>query len=114
MKSDLGVAPANDAEGCLQDIHWAGGAIGYFPTYTLGNLYAAQLFEQARRDLGDLDAMFAAGQFAPLLSWLRAGIHAHGQTYTARELIKKLTGESLHSKPLMDHLASKASEFYGV
>ena len=65
-------------QGCLQDIHWSGGAIGYFPTYTLGNLYAAQFFEQAREDLGDLDAMFA-GEFAPLLDWLRENIHRHGK-----------------------------------
>jgi carboxypeptidase Taq len=114
MKSDLGVVPPNDAQGCLQDIHWAGGAIGYFPTYTLGNLYAAQLFEQACRDVGDLNAMFAAGEFAPLLNWLRRGIHSKGQTFTARQLVKNLTGESLKSNPLMDHLSRKAAEYYGV
>ena len=64
MKKYLGLTPPDDASGCLQDIHWSGGAIGYFPTYTLGNLYAAQFFEQARKDLGDLDAMFARGEFA--------------------------------------------------
>jgi carboxypeptidase Taq len=114
MKSDLGVAPPNDAQGCLQDIHWAGGAIGYFPTYTLGNIYAAQLFEAARRELGDLDAMFAAGEFLPLLGWLRAGVHSTGQTYTARQLIKKLTGRSLDASPLVEHLSRKAAEYYKV
>jgi carboxypeptidase Taq len=114
MKNDLGVSPRDDAHGCLQDIHWAGGAIGYFPTYTLGNLYASQLFEQARKDLGDLDAMFAAGEFAPLLSWLRRNVHSQGQTYTAGQLIKKLTGEPLKSTALMNHLGQKAAEFYGV
>jgi carboxypeptidase Taq len=114
MKSDLGVTPPDEAQGCLQDIHWAGGAIGYFPTYTLGNLYAGQFFEQARKDLGDLDAMFAVGNFAPLLRWLRENIHSTGQTYTARQLLKKVTGEDLKSTPLLNHLRKKAAEFYGV
>jgi carboxypeptidase Taq len=114
MKSDFGVTPPNDAQGCLQDIHWAGGAIGYFPTYTLGNLYAAQLFEQARKDLGDLDTLFAAGEFAPLLNWLRKNIHAIGQTYSARQLMKNLTGKSLDAASLMNHLGRKAAEYYGV
>jgi carboxypeptidase Taq len=114
MKSDLGVVPANDAQGCLQDIHWAGGAIGYFPTYTLGNLYAAQLFEQAGKDLGDLGAMFAAGEFAPLLKWLRARVHWVGQMYTAPQLMKKVTGTALSAGPLMVHLGKKAAEYYGV
>jgi carboxypeptidase Taq len=114
MKSDLGVTPPNDAQGCMQDIHWAGGAIGYFPTYTLGNLYAAQLFEQARTDLGDLDGMFAAGEFAPLLDWLRRHVHSVGQMYTAGQLMKKITGKTLDPVPLMNHLNRKAAEFYGV
>ncbi len=66
----LGMRPADDAEGCLQDIHWSGGGIGYFPTYTLGNLYAAVLYDRALEEVGDLDAQFAAGEFTPLLSWL--------------------------------------------
>lgn len=114
MKNDLGVKPANDAEGCLQDIHWAGGAIGYFPTYTLGNIYAAQLFEQACKEIGDLNAMFAKGEFVPLLNWLQRGVHSTGQTYSARQLMKKLTGSSLNATPLMEHLNRKASEYYGV
>ncbi len=79
----FGLTPPDDARGCLQDVHWSGGAIGYFPTYTLGNLYAAQFFEAARRDLGDLDAMFARGEFRPLLDWLRRNIHAHGSATPA-------------------------------
>ncbi len=75
----LGVSSPTDADGVLQDVHWSAGLIGYFPTYSLGNLYAAQYFEQARKDLGDLDAMFARGEFQPLLAWLRENIHRHGQ-----------------------------------
>jgi carboxypeptidase Taq len=114
MKKYLGVTPPDDARGCLQDIHWSGGAIGYFPTYTLGNLYAAQFFEQARTDLGDLDAMFAQGEFRPLLTWLREKIHRHGKRYTAAQLVKKVTGKPLSAEPLLRHLRSKAKELYGV
>jgi carboxypeptidase Taq len=114
MKKYLGITPPNDAQGCLQDIHWSGGSIGYFPTYTLGNLYAAQFFEAARKDLGDLDAQFAKGEFAPLLGWLREKIHRHGQRYSARELVKRATGSDLSAKPLLEHLNRRASELYGV
>lgn len=114
MQKYLGVAPPDDARGCLQDIHWSGGAFGYFPTYTLGNLYAAQFFEQARQDLGDLDAQFTCGEFAPLLGWLRKNIHAHGKRYTAAQLAQRVTGKPLSAEPLLRHLRKKASEIYGV
>jgi len=114
MKKYLGLTPPDDSKGCLQDVHWSGGAIGYFPTYTLGNLYAAQFFQQARKDLGDLDGQFARGDFASLLSWLRENIHRHGKRYSARELVKKVTGRDLSWEPLMEHLKEKASRLYGV
>jgi carboxypeptidase Taq len=98
----------------LQDIHWSGGAIGYFPTYTLGNLYAAQFFEQARKDVGDLDAQFARGEFPPLLNWLRDKIHRHGKRFTAGQLAQRVTGKPLEAAPLLRHLRGKASELYGV
>jgi carboxypeptidase Taq len=114
MRQYFGLTPPDAARGVLQDIHWSGGAIGYFPTYTLGNLYAAQFFEQARTDLGDLDAQFARGEFLPLLGWLREHIHRHGKRYTARQLVRKVTGRDLSAEPLMRHLTRKAQEFYGV
>ncbi|HEV2294956.1 MAG TPA: carboxypeptidase M32 [Tepidisphaeraceae bacterium] len=114
MRHYLGLTPPDDARGCLQDIHWSSGGIGYFPTYTLGNLYAAQFFEQARKDLGDLDEQFARGQFAPLLRWLNESIHRHGRRYTARQLVKRVTGRELSAEPLLNHLRRKASEFYGI
>ncbi len=114
MKKYLGLMPPDDARGCLQDVHWSHGAIGYFPTYTLGNLYAAQFFDQAKQDLGDIDAQFAAGDFAPLLGWLRKNIHQHGRRYTAKELVQRVTEKTLSAKPLLDHLNRKASELYGV
>jgi carboxypeptidase Taq len=114
MKQFLGVDVPDDARGVLQDIHWSGGALGYFPTYTLGNLYAAQFFEQARKDLGDLDAQFARGEFAPLLTWLRKNIHSLGKRYTAAQLVQRVTGQSLSAEPLLNHLRRKAAEVYGV
>jgi carboxypeptidase Taq len=114
MQTYLGITPPDDARGVLQDIHWSGGAIGYFPTYTLGNLYAAQFFEQARRDVGNLDEQFARGEFQPLLQWLRSNIHRHGKRFTARQLVKKVTGQDLSAKPLLAHLNRKAAEVYCV
>jgi carboxypeptidase Taq len=114
MKRYLGVDVPDDARGCLQDIHWSGGAIGYFPTYTLGNLYAAQFFEQARADLGDLDGQFARGEFGPLLGWLRENVHRHGKRYRAGELVQRVTGRPLSAEPLLAYLRGKAGEVYGV
>jgi carboxypeptidase Taq len=114
MQKYLGITPPDDARGCLQDIHWSMGSIGYFATYTLGNLYSAQFYERAAKDLGDLDAMFARGEFAPLLKWLREKIHRHGRRYTAGDLVKRVTGKPLSAEPLLNHLRSKARELYGV
>lgn len=110
----LGVEPPNDADGCLQDIHWSAALIGYFPTYSLGNLYASQFFEQADRDLGGLPALFAKGEFGPLKTWLNEKIHARGQCYTAAELVQLVTGQPLSPAPLMRHLRGKLGPLYGV
>src|SRR4029077_5125996 len=110
----LGVKPGNDAEGCLQDIHWSAGLIGYFPTYTLGNLYAAQLFAQAQADLGGLDEAFARGDFAGLLGWLRAHVHSEGQRYRSAALIERVTGSKPGHRPLVDALRRKYGELHGI
>ncbi len=88
----LGLKPENDRVGCLQDIHWSDGLIGYFPTYTLGNVYAAQLFEAADRSVGPLEDSFARGEFLPLREWLRDNIHCHGKRFDAISLIERVTG----------------------
>ena len=113
-KKYLGITPPDDARGCMQDVHWSAGLVGYFPTYTLGNLYSAQFFEKARQELGDLDAMFAQGEFKTLLNWLRKNIHSQGSRYTPRELGKKVSGQDLQAEPLLKHLKKKAAELYGV
>lgn len=108
----FGIRPENDAQGCLQDVHWSSGMVGYFPTYTLGNLFAAQFFAKAKEDLGELDAQFAAGDFKPLLGWLRENIHGHGLRYRADDLVQRVTGKPLSHKPLMDYLFAKFGELY--
>ncbi|MHC4731911.1 MAG: carboxypeptidase M32 [Planctomycetota bacterium] len=111
--ASFGVRPPNDRQGCLQDVHWSSGLFGYFPTYTLGNVYAAQLFAQAQKELGDLDAQFAQGEFAPLLRWLRERVHAHGRRYRPRRLIETVTGAPPSHEPLVRHLETKYAAIYG-
>ncbi len=108
----LGIQPPGDADGVLQDVHWPACLIGYFPTYALGNLYAAQFFETAGKHLGDLDTQFAAGEFSPLLQWLRKNIHSQGQCYTAAELVQRVTGQPLSHKPLIASLRGKLAPLY--
>ena len=110
----LGVEPANDADGVLQDIHWSAGLVGYFPTYSLGNLYASQFFAQADRDLGGLDDQFARGEFAQLRAWLAENIHSQGQRYTAAQLVERITGQALSPAPLIAHLRAKLGPLYGL
>ncbi|MBL0927247.1 MAG: carboxypeptidase M32 [Phycisphaerales bacterium] len=90
----LGIEPSDDAEGCLQDGHWAAGLFGYFPTYLLGNVYAAQIYAAAARDLGDPDAAFARGDFSVLLGWLREKVYRPGRRFSAAELLRRVTGEA--------------------
>jgi carboxypeptidase Taq len=114
MQNLLGITPPDDARGCLQDIHWSMGVFGYFPTYALGNLYAAQFFEAARRALPDLDEQLARGQLLPLRDWLRENIHRHGRRYRARELIKVVSGRELTHRPFVEYLHAKFKPLYGL
>jgi carboxypeptidase Taq len=114
IRRDLGLDVPDDRRGCLQDIHWAMGTIGYFPTYTLGNLYASQFWETIRVELPDLDAQIARGEFGALLGWLREKIHARGRSLPASELCLALTGEPLSHEPLMRHLRGKLRAIYGT
>jgi len=113
-KDYLGLTVPDDRRGCLQDVHWSMGAIGYFPTYTLGTLLAAQLFEKARTDLPGLEEGFARGDFAPLLTWLRTNVHAHGRRHRLDGLCRKVTGQPLSADPLMRHLEGKLLPLYGL
>ena len=110
----LGIRPSTDADGVLQDIHWGAALIGYFPTYSLGNLYASQLFSQAEDEIGPLDQQFARGEFQPLLNWLRTNVHHHGQCYSAAQLVERVTGRPLEHQPLIEHLRTKLGPLYGI
>jgi carboxypeptidase Taq len=114
MRHLLGLTPPDDAHGCLQDIHWSGGGFGYFPTYTLGNLYAAQLFTKVRAELGDLDEQFRRGEFLPLKEWLNRKIHREGQRYRAADLVGAVTGEPLNPRYLLQHLTQKFGALYAL
>lgn len=108
----LGIQPPDDADGVLQDVHWSAALVGYFPTYTLGNLYAAQFFEKANEELGGLDEMFARGEFEPLRNWLQQKIHEKGQCFTAAELAETVTGRPVTHRPLMQQLRNKLQPLY--
>lgn len=107
IQAYLGVVPPDDRTGVLQDVHWSAGEFGYFPTYTLGNIYAAQLFAGARRALGEFEAAFKAGDFAPLLAWLRTHVHRHGQEFRAATLVERATGRAPAATDLLAHLEAK-------
>ncbi len=112
-KRELGIEPANDSEGCLQDGHWAAGMFGYFPTYTLGNIYAAQLYAAARAALPGLDESFAEGDFSPLVGWLRENVYRHGHRWTSAELIRRVTGSGPDHRALIEHLRGRYGPVYG-
>lgn len=112
MKEYLGLDVPNDAQGVLQDIHWSYGAFGYFPTYALGNLYSAQIYEAVKRTVPDVEKKIVIGDFKPLLGWLRENIHWHGRRYAPLELIKRATGEEFTSKYFVQYLAKKYGEIY--
>ena len=114
MQSYLGLTPPDDARGCLQDVHWSGGGFGYFPTYTLGNLYAAQFFAQAEAELEDLPAQLRRGDLHPLHAWLADRIYRQGMRYRARTLVVVVTGQPLSPQPLLDHLSRKYRALYGI
>jgi len=105
----VGVRPANDATGVLQDIHWAWGELGYFPTYTLGNMYAATLFKAAKRALPGLDESIGRGELLPLREWLRTTVHARGRSVDAEEIVRDATGTGLVETDLVEHLSSVAA-----
>jgi carboxypeptidase Taq len=114
FKEFVGIDVPDDRRGCLQDVHWSFGLIGYFPTYTLGNLYAAQFWETIKGQITDLEQQIKRGDFKALKAWLNQNIHAHGKRYRAADLCKMLTGKPLTADPLMRHLEGKLRPIYGV
>jgi carboxypeptidase Taq len=110
LKQLLGVAPADDSKGCLQDIHWYCGMWGYFPTYTIGAMAAAQLFATAKREETGIEAGLAAGDFKPLMRWLREKVHGLGARYTTNEILEKATGRALDPSAFKTHLNTRYLE----
>jgi len=114
MGDYLGVEVPDDASGVLQDVHWAGGAFGYFPTYALGNVIAGQLWELVVAELPEIDEQLAHGELAPLREWLRDRLHRHGAKFEPAEMIERLTGGPLDTAPLLRHLDAKYSGVYAL
>jgi carboxypeptidase Taq len=107
MRALLGLTPRDDRLGCLQDIHWPAGAIGYFPCYTLGAMVAAQLFRAARTAEPEILPAVGRGDFQPLLGWLRANVHEQGALLDMPDLLTRATGRPLELQPFLDHLRAR-------
>jgi carboxypeptidase Taq len=112
MEEYLGIRPETDAEGCLQDIHWSHGSFGYFPTYSLGSVLAAQLYANAESEIDDLDGDIRSGEFGKLHEWLTENVHRHGARYTTPELIEEATDEEFTADYFLDYVEEKYGELY--
>jgi len=113
MEDYLGITPPNHAEGVLQDIHWSMGALGYFPTYALGNLMSCQLYRAAAASIPDLEDQIAQGQFGDLLGWMRTNVHQHGKKFAPQDLLERATGQTLGADDFVDYIRTKYSGIYG-
>ena len=114
MKEYLGVVPRTNREGCLQDVHWSSGIFGYFPTYTIGNIYAAQLYYAMLRDKPDIMNDLRKGKYDRILKWMKKNVHRYGRTLSAEEIVKKATGEGLNPSVLIMYLREKYSKIYDI
>jgi carboxypeptidase Taq len=113
MKAYLGVDVPDAASGVLQDVHWSLGYVGYFPTYVIGSIVSAQIWEKALEAIPDLPQQFACGEFLPLRNWLRNNLHRHGRKFTPKETLQKVTGtDEVNVGPYVNYLREKFSEIY--
>ncbi len=110
----LGLEVPDDAHGCLQDVHWSGGGFGYFPSYTLGNLYAAQLWDAAKKQVPDIEDSIAKGDLSVMLGWLRQNVHRHGKRYSTADLMKRVTGSPISEDFFIKYASEKYGELYDV
>jgi carboxypeptidase Taq len=114
IKQYLGIDVPDVADGVLQDMHWSGGAIGYFPTYALGNVVSGQLWDRIQAELPGLDDQVRVGEFGELREWLRENVHRHGRKYMPRELLERMVGGGLDPQPLLRYLRTKFGQIYGL
>lgn len=114
MSDYLGITPPDDRSGVLQDVHWPGGMFGYFASYTLGNLYGAQITETAEREITGFWDKVQTGQLSPIREWLRENVHRHGRVYLPEELVKRVTGSGLSAEPFLRYVRAKYGEVYGL
>lgn len=114
MEEYLGIRPPDIADGVLQDVHWSAGYIGYFPTYSLGNLLASQFYNQAVTDLPGIPAQIEQGETAPLFNWMRKNVHNPGCTYTPTELVERVTGGQIRTEPFLNYIRAKYTDLYGL
>ena len=114
MEEYLGIRPETDAEGCLQDIHWTNGTFGYFPTYSLGSVLAAQLYDAAENDLGSIEDDVRAGEFDDLREWMTENVHRHGRRYTTDELVRVATGEDYTAEYFIEYVTEKYDDLYDL
>ncbi|MFB6153342.1 MAG: carboxypeptidase M32 [Halodesulfurarchaeum sp.] len=114
MEEYLGIRPDTDADGCLQDIHWSHGSFGYFPTYSMGSVLAAQFAHHAAEDIGDLDAQIREGRFGPLADWLETNVHSHGCRFRTDDLVQEATGESYTADHFISYIEGKFGELYDL
>jgi len=114
MNEMFGIIPKNDVEGVLQDMHWSGGSIGYFPTYAIGSIYSSQIYKKISEVNKNLDTEIQQGNFQNILNWLRENIHKYGRLITADEIIKKACGEGLNSRIFVNYLKDKYYKLYNL
>jgi carboxypeptidase Taq len=110
----FGLQPPDDAKGVLQDVHWSFGGFGYFSTYTLGNLIAAQLWDRINSDIPDLEQQIESAKFSDLLDWLRLNVHRHGAKFEPLELLDHVVGNGLDVEPYLQYIESKFGEIYAL
>ena len=114
FKAYLGIAPTDDKDGILQDVHWSSGMFGYFPTYALGNLVSSQLWERMLKDNPDVENQIEKGDFSKLLGWYREHVHQYGAKYEPQELVQMITGEKINAAAFMRYLKDKFGKIYGL
>ena len=113
MKENLGITPKNDKEGVLQDVHWSGGNIGYFPTYAIGTIYAAQLYSKLVKEKKNVEKQIRDGNYSEVAEWLKKNVHSKGSILLADDIIKKVCGEGLNPEVYIKYLRKKFSGIYG-